>query len=206
MSTFAQLQARATLLASLEGWTDVAVAPDWAALVNQGYVQFCWDGECTVSSTTITTVTGQVSYPLTGQWKDLLDVVYDTSATNSPVRRSSEDFERYFRADWRVQANGVPVRYTFNPFNTLALIPPPSANGLTVSVRGLAEPALLVAGSDVPAIPDVLHEAIALRAAIFQGKVYAQGDASSRLERYEAQYQQYVQDASKYASAETGGF
>lgn len=202
MSTFAQLQARATLLASLEGWTDVAVVPDWAALVNQAYVQFSWDGECIVTNTTITTVAGQASYALTGQWRKITDAVYDSASTNQPLLHSSEDYERYARADWRVQASGIPKRYTFAPFNALALIPPPASSGITVSVRGVAEALVLVNGTDIPPIPDVLHEAIALKAAIFQGEVYAQGEASARLERYEAKYQQYVQDAAKYANFE----
>ena len=205
MSTFTQLQARATLLASLEGWSDVVPAPDWAALVNQAYIQFSWDGECVVLNTTITTVAGQAGYTLAGQWRKIMDVVYDTAATNQPVRHSSEDYERFLRADWRVQASGVPVRFTFNPFNALTLVPPPLTPGLIVSVRGVAEAAPLVNPTDVPPIPDVLHEAIALKAAIFQGKVYAQGEASARLERYEAQYKQYVEDASKYANVEAQG-
>lgn len=203
--TFAQLQARATLLASLEGWSDVNPSPDWAALVNQGYIQFSWDGECLITNTTITTVSGQAAYTLTGQWRRLMDVVYDSGGANSPVRHSSEDFERYLRADWRVQPSGTPVRCTFNPFNALTLVPAPATAGVTVAVRGVAEAAPLVNGTDVPTIPDVLHEAIALKAAIFQGKVYAQGEASQRLERYEAQYQQYVQDALRYANVETAG-
>ena len=203
--TFAQLQARATLLASLEGWSDAVPAPDWAALVNQAYIQFSWDGECLITNTTITTVSNQAAYTLAGQWRRLMDVVYDSGGANSPVRHSSEDFERYLRADWRVQPNGTPVRYTFNPFNALTLVPAPATAGLTVTVRGVAEATPLVVGTDVPAIPDVLHEAIALKAAVFQGKVYAQGEAAQRLERYEAQYQQYVQDAVRYANVETAG-
>ncbi len=203
--TFAQLQARAQLLASLEGWSDAVPAPDWAALVNQGYIQFSWDGECLITNTTVATVSNQAAYTLTGQWRRLMDVVYDSGGANSPVRHSSEDFERYLRADWRVQSSGTPVRYTFSPFNALTLVPAPATAGVSVTVRGVAEAALLISGTDVPAIPDVLHEAIALKAAIFQGKVYAQGEASQRLDRYEAQYREYVQDAVRYANVETAG-
>ena len=202
---YTQLQARATLLASLEGWSDVNPSPDWAGLVNQAYIQFSWDGECLITNTTVTTVSNQAAYTLSGQWRRLMDVVYDSGGAKSPVRHSSEDFERYLRADWRVQPSGTPVRYTFNPFNTLTLVPAPTTAGVLVAVRGVAEAAPLVSGTDIPTIPDVLHEAIALKAAIFQGKVYAQGEASQRLDRYEAQYQQYVQDALRYANVETMG-
>jgi hypothetical protein len=202
---FTALQARAALLVSLEGWSDAVPAPDWAALVNQAYIQFSWDGECLITNTTVVTVANQAAYTLTGQWRRLMDVVYDSGGANSPVRRSSEEFERYLRADWRVQTGGAPVRYTFAAFNTLALIPPPLAAGVTVAVRGVTEAAPLTSGGDVPSLPDVLHEAIALKAAIFQGKVYAQGEASQRLDRYEAQYREYVQDALRYAKVETAG-
>jgi hypothetical protein len=203
--TFAQLQARATLMASLEGWTDSPVAPAWDVLVNQAWVQFSWDGECLITNLSLTTVANQATYALTGQWRRLMDVVYDTAGANSPMRHSTEDYERFVRGDWRVQPSGVPLRYTFNPFNTLTLVPPPVTAGLSVSVRGVAEAAALVNPTDVPPIPDVLHEAIALKAAIFQGKVYAQGEASQRLDRYETQYQAYVQDAAKYANVEAQG-
>ena len=202
---FAQLQARAQLLSSLEGWSDISPSPAWDQLVNQGYIQFSWDGECLITNTTLTTVSNQAAYMLTGQWRRLMDVVYDSGNTNQPVRHSSEDFERYLRADWRVQPSGTPVQFTFNPFNALTLIPAPTTAGVTVAVRGVAEAAPLVNGTDVPAIPDVLHEAIVLKAAIFQGKIYAQGEASQRLDRYEAQYQQYVQDALKYANYKSSG-
>lgn len=173
--------------------------------MNQAYVQFSWDGDCVLSTTTITTVAGQAGYALTGQWRRVLDVVYDSTGTALPVRHSSEEFERYLRADWRVQASGVPVRFTFNPFNALTLLPPPDTSGVTVMVRGSAEATPLSGGTDVPAIPDVLHEAIALKAAIFQGKVYAQGEALQRLQEYERQYLQYVEDAKRYATFEAPG-
>lgn len=180
-------------------------SPDWAALVNQAYIQFSWDGDCFITNTTFTTTAHQAAYTLSGQWRRLMDVIYDSSGAKSPVRRSSEEFERYLRADWRAQASGTPVRYTFNPFNALTLVPAPAVSGVAVAVRGVAEATPLISGTDIPAIPDVLHEAIALKAAIFQGKVYAQGEASQRLERYEAQYLQYVQDAMRYARAEKTG-
>jgi hypothetical protein len=199
---FTTLQARAQLLSSLEGWSDANPSPDWAALVNQAYVQFSWDGECLITNTTLTTVSNQAAYTLPGQWRRVREVIFDSGGTNRPVRRSSEEFERYLRADWRVQASGTPVRYAFSPFNALTLVPPPATTGVVVAVRGVAEATPLVTGSDTPAIPDVLHEAIALKAALFQGKVYAQGEASQRLDRYEAQYQQYVLDARRYAGVE----
>jgi hypothetical protein len=157
-----------------------------------------------VSSQNVVTIVGTASYALAGQVIKILDVVYDTASAKSPIRHSTEDYERYLRADWLTQASGVPVRYAFQTFNTLSLVPPPSAVK-TVSVRAIVQGTAFASGTDIPPIPDPLQEAIALKAAIFQGKAYCQGEASQRLATYEADYQKYVQDGKAYASLMAGG-
>ena len=202
---YLDLQNRAKLLASLEGWTDVSPTPDWGALVNQAWVEFSWDGECIVGNTTFTTVANQGRYSLSGTWKKLTDVVYDSTATKQPMHHTSEDMERFARADWHVQPSGTPVRYTFSPFNSIFLVPPPSTAGITISVRGTTEGTALSSNTDVPPCPDVLHEAIALKAAILQGMVYAQGNSQARLQMFQQRYDKFVNDARTYANFESVG-
>jgi len=199
---FSDLQARAQLLASLEGWSDVSPAPTWSTLVNEAWYQFSWDGECIIGTQNITTVVGQAAYTLTGVWKKVIDVVYDTAGANTGILRSDEDYERWANPTWRAQANAPSSRYTFAPFSTITLIPPPSAI-VTVSVRGLVQGTALVNSTDVPPVPDPLQEAICIYAAYLQGKVYMVGDASTRMETMLKDYQQYVADAVKYANFET---
>lgn len=188
----------------MEGWTDVSIAPDWADLVNRGWYRFSWDAEAIILEENINTVIGTVSYSLTNKVKRLLDVVYDTASTKVPLLHSTEDFERNLRADWRYQTSAVPARYTFNQFDTISLVPPPSAVKV-VGVRELAQGVAFSLGSDIPSVPDYYHEAIAIAAAIFQGKVYAQGEAAQRLGVYEAQYQAYVDDFKSAASLQAQG-
>lgn len=147
---------------------------------------------------------GTVSYSLANKVKRILDVVYDTASTKSPVLHSTEDYERNYRADWRYQPNGIPIRYTFNQFDTISLVPPPSAVKV-LGVRELVQGVAFSAGSDVPSVPDYYHEAIAIAAALFQGRVYAQGEAAQRLGVYEAQYQAYVEDFKTAANMQAQG-
>lgn len=204
---FTQLQARAAVLASFEGWGDVSPAPAWDVLVNQAWDRFSWDGECVVGTTTFPTVGGQAAYALAGEWKRIMDVVYDTAGANVPVRRSKEEYERFTRADWRVQPPGTPARWTFNPINALTLIPPPSVVR-TVSVRGITKGTALAAGGDIPVAPVVCHEGIALMAAYLQGEIYAQGEGMDCLNAFlkEHNYDYYVELALKYANYEEGGY
>lgn len=209
---FTALQARAALLASLEGWTDVSPAPTWSTLANQGWYQFSWDSELITTSQNVNTVSGTLSYTLTGHIKRILDVVYDTASTKSPVVHSSEDYERYLRADWRVQTSGTPVRFTFAPFNTISLVPPPDAVKV-VSVRAIVQGSAMTAGTDQPgvvgglgnAIPDIFHEAVAIYAAYIHGKVYAQGPSRSRLDDMLTDYKGFVAEAMGYAEMIRGG-
>jgi hypothetical protein len=201
---YTQLQARATLFCQLEGWTDISVAPDFSDLINRAWYQFSWDAECVIVEEDVTTAVSTLAYTLTNKVKRILDVVYDTASTKSPVLHSTEDYERNLRADWRYQASGVPVRFTFNQFNTIALIPPPSAIKV-VRVREMVQGTAFTTGTDVPPIPDYFHEAIALYAAVLQGKVYAQGEAAQRLASYEAQYRAYVEECKSYGTLQPGG-
>jgi len=205
---YSGLQARAALLTSLEGWTDVANPPDWTILVNQAWLQFSWDSEYLIGTTTVTTAPGTMSYILPGgqQWKRLLDVVWDSAGTPQPVDRSTEDYERFLSGDWRTQSSGVPLRFTFNTPNTISLIPPPNAVK-SVLVRGIAQGSAMALSTDLPgqvsgvgtAIPDVFHEAIAEYAAWLWAQSYYRGDATARMQGWLSYYQGQVQDAKNHA-------
>lgn len=195
--TFTMYQARAALLASFETDPDL-VSPDWATLVNRAWEQFSWDAELVIASQNVTTVVGTMAYALTGQMKRVLDVVYDTASAKSPMLHSTEDFERNLRADWRSQANGTPLRYTFSPFNSLSLIPPPDAIK-AVSVRGFVQGTDLSGGTDVLPIPGVLEEGVCLLAAYLWGKTYAQGAGLQRYLGYYEEYKGFVAMGLNYA-------
>lgn len=184
-------------MCALEGWSDTTTPPDFPTLINRAWFQFSWDAETEVLEETFPSVVGQAAYVLTGQVKQVLDVVYDSTGNKSAMLHSSEGYERSYRPDWRVQPSGVSVRYTFQNFNTITLVPPPSAI-VTVAVRYIGQGIAFVDGTDVPPVPDYYHEAIALYAAYLQGKVYAQGEAGQRLESYLNDYKSYVADSLSY--------
>jgi hypothetical protein len=187
---YAQLQARAEVLARLEGWTDVSPAPDWATLVQRAWDWFAWDSEAIVSTETLSSVNGTVEYTLAGTYKTILDVEFGTAG----LLRSEESFERNLSPSWRRQsAVATPSRWVRSGVEKISLLPPP--NGVTtVTVRGTGYGTALSAATDVPAAPTVFHEAIAIKAAVLQGEAYSQGEGSARLAALSEQYEGFVKD------------
>lgn len=192
---YTQLQARATLLASFEGWTDSSPSPEWGSLVNQAYQNYCWDTECTVGFEDVTTVANQAEYAFTGNFKEVTDCYYDTTGAKKPLIKTSWRFERQLCPGWYYAVAGVPCRFMLMATNTLRLAPPPSTGGLTVRAIGIKMPAALSAGSDTPLFPDKFHEAIALYAAWIQGKTFSSQD---RRDKMLAEYNQFVAQHKKH--------
>lgn len=197
---FSDLQTRTQALVSFEGWTDTTVAPNYPNLVNQGWQEFSWEAECLIASETQMSVAGQSQYNLQNSYKELLEVVLD----GKPLLRSTELIERQIRPDWVVQPAGTPRYWTFSNYNPLILSPPP-ASAVRLFARGVVQGSPMVLTTDQPgqvngagsAIPARYHEAVALRAAVLWGELYALETGQARLERYQAQYLKYVADAKR---------
>lgn len=192
---YTQLQARATLLASFEGWTDSSPSPVWGDLVNQAYQQYCWDTECTIGFEDVTTVKDQAEYAFTGNFKEITDCYYDTASAKTPLIKTSWRFERQLCPGWYYAASGVPSRFMFMATNTLRLAPAPATAALTVRALGVKMPAALSEGSDTPPFPSVFHEAIALYAAWIQGKTFS---AQDRRDKMLAEYDAFVAKHKKH--------
>ena len=186
---FQQIKARTQVLLSLENWTDVSPVPDVATLVNRAYEMFCWDSEIVVSSETLNSVINQSEYTLTTNFKAILDVSFSAVG----LRRSEENYERYLSANWQATA-GTPVRYVRTSINRIALIPRANAVASIVA-RGISIPSALINETDVPTIPSIYHEAIALKAAILHAQIYAKNDSMQRLNLFEQQYQRMIDQA-----------
>jgi hypothetical protein len=194
--TFDDLKLRAATLASFDGWTNTVPSPDWAALVNQAWRRFSWEAEVMSGSMNTTSVISQSAYTLSPAMKRVLDVIF----AGTPLLRSSQDFERFLSPGWRTVA-GTPKRFVQESVNSVALVPAPSAASAMV-VWGVVQGSDMVASTDQPgqvsgvgtAIPTNLHEAIALMAAVYQGKIAMQGESSARMKDYLDEYQSYVRD------------
>ena len=187
---YSQIQDRAASLAQFEGWTDVSPAPDWATLVQRAWDQFAWDSECFIDSEAFPTVINQTEYTLTNTYKNILDVTF----AGTGLLRSEERFERNLDPSWRVKAAvAMPSKWVLSNFSKISLVPPPNSVQ-TVTVRGVGYGTVLVNPTDTPSIPTIFHEAIAIKAAVFHGEVYAQGEGAARVARLDGLYQGYVQE------------
>lgn len=193
-----QLQARAAILASFGGWTDTATAPAWDVLTNQAWQEFSWVSELLIDSETITAVNAQVSYVTVKTYKSVLDVTYGGKG----LLRSNEPFER-FNPSWLQTPAGTPLRWVLSQLgDTISLVPPPNGT-LSITVRGIVQGLPMAVGADLPGqvsgvgtpIPAYFHEAIAKRAAVLWGELYAQGDEIVRLNAYMDEYLAYANDA-----------
>lgn len=197
---FLTLQTRATALVSFEGWSDTLIAADWPTLVNQAWQEFSWDAEVIVGSEIQQTVAGVAVYNLQNVYKELLDV----TLAGRPLLRSIELIERNLRPDWNTQAAGTPRYWTLSAFNTLTLIAPPG-DALALYVRGVQQGQNMVLSVDQPGqvngagspIPARFHDAIAYRAAVLWGRIYAQDVGQQRLAGYQDEYKTFVRDAKR---------
>ncbi len=187
-------------MASFGAWTDTNPAPAWDVLTNQAWQEFSWLAEIYVGTETINAVSGQQQYQTVNIYKTVLDVIY----SSRPLLRSSEDYERSANPAWFAASTGTPVRWILNQVGTvLSLIPAPNGNGGVIAVRGIMQGLPMANGGDVPGqtngigvpIPAYFHEAIALRAAVLWGELFAQGDEFIRLNAYMDLYWMYITDA-----------
>jgi hypothetical protein len=200
MSTFTQLQARATLLASFGSYADISPAPAWDVLCNSGQRDFFWDTEMVISETTFTTVANQAEYTIPSPYfKSFNLVIYGTTIA---LTRTTEAEEEALDHLWTMRNAGQPSRWLSPSPNVIRLIDKPSTSGDTVTVRGVRAPADMVAGTDTPPCPEVFHGAIALKAAMLQMEVFAVEAEAARLAAYLNEYNEEIKEAKIYAGME----
>lgn len=196
---FTALQARLTYLLSYEGWADDNPAPDTAALINRGLVDFAWDTEYNRAEYQFNTVINQAEYTIPApDFRAISDVAYGTS---SILTKTSEGALRQEDPLWFVREAGVPADYLIVRPNVIRLHPKPVAE-VEITVRGTRNPAALSGGTDTPACPETFHEAIALRAAVLYGEAHATGDALKRILSYREQYKGHVAALKHYLDVE----
>jgi hypothetical protein len=197
--TFAELEARATLLASYAGWSDVSPSPDWEALVNRGLHDFSWESEYRRSEATFSTVAEKAEYPIgLPYFKHISSVIYSTT---TELRHSTEIEETRCNPLWTQESSGTPYRYLIVSPNVIRLHPKPSSDDVTITVRGIRAADELKADTESPDFPEIYHEAVALRAVILHGIVYAKGGELERLAAYERAYEKLLADFKDYLSA-----
>ena len=192
--TYTDLQTRAALLASFDGWSNAIPAPDWPTLVNEAWRRFSWEAELFTATVNVSTASGQSAYPLSPFMKRVLDL----TCGGVPLRKSSVEFERFLSPGWRT-VQGTPLRFVQDSTSSVAIVPVPSST-LALAVVGVIEGSNMTATTDQPGqvggvgtpIPSNLHEAIALKAAYMQGQIAMQGESSSRMQMYEQEYAGFV--------------
>lgn len=199
---FGQLKARAAILCKLDGYTEVSPAPDWAALVNRALYLFSWNAEYQMGNYSFVTVLGQAEYtlPTPSDWIRVTDVAYNST---TPLELTDETLLRRENELWHVAANSTPSRYYISNPNTIRLYPPPSAAGVTVSIRGIRTDAALVNETDTPNCPEPFQEGIALLAAWLHAKSYARGEAAAVVANYHAEAMAYASDCRLYLAQQS---
>jgi len=190
---FTELQERATLLASFEGYTDVDPPPDWPTLVNEAWREFSFDAELIVGTVTVISISGRPDYAIPGV-KRLLDV----TLAGVTLTKSDEEYERFLSQHWKT-VQGTPLRWVETGLAQIALVPVPNSVS-DIVVRANIVGTDMVDGTDEPGItsgigtpiPASLHEAVALRAATLQMRPFTVEAGAQRMGEYEARYQAFV--------------
>lgn len=180
------LRTRAAALAELDRFTDSEHAPDWGALVNQAYEEWCWETECYwTSDATLTTVVGQAEYTIPlPYFRTILKVLYD----GYPLQRSSEVEVDRLDPTWLTAVSGTPAVYWRPQHGVLRLHPKPDTVSKTITIYGSRARADLSLDTDVPMIPNVYHSSLAQRAAWLAVEPWVRGDGRQALQDRVDQY------------------
>ena len=193
---FSDLRMRSAFLAGVAVAAGDVPAPDWPTLVNQAYSDLSWDTEFNEEEVTVSTVSNQAEYTITGAYfKAIKECAYVPASGSGAIRltHSSENEEKQRDPLWFTRTGtSSPSRFLTPRPNVLRLIDKPNVSGDSVTVRGTRGVGALVNDTDLPAIPDTFHEAIALRAATLYALPLVEMDGMPRLEIYREQYQGFV--------------
>jgi hypothetical protein len=197
---YSELQARTQLLCSYAGWSNVDPPPEWDKLVNRGLHDFSWESEYRRDEAAFETLADQTEYTIAAPYfKHVLSVIY---STDTILRQTTEIDEARCNPLWTQASSGTPYRYLIVSPNVLRLMPKPDTASVTITVRGVRAAAPLVGDNQEPDFPEIYHEAVALRAAVLHGIVYAKGGELERLAAYEQAHQNLLKDFKAYLSAQ----
>lgn len=180
---FEELRARTQALCWAAGWADVQPPPNWGLLVREGHRKFFWEAQCLTSDQTLTTVVDQEEYSLTAppDWVLVTEVLYGT--TSWLMQTTEVEIARY-EPLWTQTSSSTPTHWWVTDTNKIRVYPAPDTAGVTMYVHGVRLDTDLSSNTDAPSCPAIFHEAIALFAAWYHGKVYARGEDFQVLNGY----------------------
>lgn len=187
--TFKELRDRTRDLLTFGGWTNTAIKPDYAYLVNRGLKEFTQESQHCVETLSITTVAKQQNYDARPDPSDNRDwvLLFDNAtydASNSWLTQTSLTLLDNMDRLWRFTPASTPQKwFWYNP-QTVGLWPVPVLDGVVTQWMGIRYEPLLVNDNDVPLVPDINCEGIALFAAWYHGKLYARGDERETVALY----------------------
>lgn len=184
--TFAELQDECEDHLRLWGFLNTSPTPDSGKLVNRAYKEMVWEAESHKTTYSTVTVLDQAEYTLpTPEFKTILDVIYNGDKRLYPINESNL---RQEDPQWLIRDSSTPVYYWLTGNKTLRLYPPPDTADVTLEIYGTRAPADLIADTDVPDLPYVYHEYIALGAAYKHVRKFAKGDSRDKMNDYFSEY------------------
>jgi hypothetical protein len=195
--TFKDIRDRIQNLLLFGGWTNTAIKPDYAYLANMGLKLFTQESQHCTETLDITTVANQQYYDVRTDPTDLRDWValFDDAAYGfaAPVppqlnvawlpKTAINNLDNMDRL-WRFTPAGTPQLWFWYDPQHLGLWPTPSNAGTPINWLGSRFEPPMVNDNDMPLVPDVDCEGIALLGAWYHGKLYARGDEIQTIQNY----------------------
>jgi hypothetical protein len=187
--TFKELRDRTRDLLTFGGWTNTAQTPDYAYLVNRGLKEFTQESQHCVETLSIPTVKNQNLYdarPLAADNRDWVLLFNNASYGTALGWLSQTSLTHLDNMDrlWRFTTASTPTLwFWYNP-QTIGVWPTPNVDGVVMQWMGIRYEPLLVNDDDIPLVPDVNCEGIALFAAWYHGKLYARGEELKTVAMY----------------------
>lgn len=214
-TTFAQMQQRVIQLLEVGGWTNSAVPPNAAALVNWGKQEFVRFTNANQETAVIQTVPNQAVYnmiddllPVTPfpignrmwlNWND--DALWNLSLSvvgqGSYIYQTTRQKLRQTDPQYLDTPSGVPWAWYMAEPQKIGLYPPPNDGGLYVQFSGSRDLPDLQEEQDTLPWLDRYIEAVCLLGAYYFAKPIARGAELGTLSRYHAEAIDLMQEFSQ---------
>lgn len=208
--TYSELQSLAQELAEIWGYSETQTPPHWPHLVNFAYNEIVWHTESRKERFTFPSAANTAIYVLnsgiltpayTQDVKRVIDVYYG----NGLLRPVDEGVLRRDVPLYHLTPAGLPTAWYVVGPNRIRLYPTPATSNVVVTIYCVVCPPLLVQANDVPTyIPEVHHQAIAVRAAYLHARKYAKGEALTQLTLLDTEYQEHVRAIRQLLESEYG--
>lgn len=216
--TFKDIRDRIQDLLIFGGWTNTAIKPNYAYLANMGLKLFTQESQHNIETLPLVTVANQQTYDVhydptdPRDWISLFDdAAYGFQAPVPPQlnvawlpKTAFNNLDNMDRL-WRFTVPSTPILWFWYDPSHIGLWPTPSDDGTPITWMGARYEPTMVNDADVPLVPDVDCEGIALLGAWYHGKLYARGDELVTIANYRDEGMAFAQRTKEIMSAKNAG-